>query len=316
MLARRLPGILPDLLPDEALEVMRIQSAAGLLALPGGTAVLRTRPPLRAPHHTASAVAVIGGGRPLGPGEVTLAHRGVLLLDEAPEFPRSLLETLRQPLEDGVVTVARAEAVIRFPSVFQLVATRNPCPCGMLGSEDRACMCSAAEREAYQRRISGPLLDRVDLLAWVDPVRPGELLSGDAGEPSSTVKARVERARGAQLERWSASGARSALNAHAGLQDCLAAFSAAGRRELEAALAHVRGSARSVQQLARVAVSVADLEGDPRVAPGHVQEALLFCGGSRDGAGPVRLQASARQSRRAARGDEPRPHNGAEAPGT
>ena len=184
MLARRLSSVLPDLLPEEALEVVRIHSAAGLL---GQLDRLELRPPLRAPHHSASMAALVGGGRPLRPGEVTLAHRGVLLLDEAPEFQRNALEALRQPLEDGLVTVSRAAEVLTMPARFQLVLTRNPCPCGLLGSGSHACTCLLSERERYRARLSGPVLDRLDMVSWVDPVEPGRLLESPTGDDSATV---------------------------------------------------------------------------------------------------------------------------------
>lgn len=273
MLAKRLASLLPDLGPDEALEVTRIRSAAGLLA-PGSGLVVR--PPLRAPHHTASAVAIVGGGSPLGPGEVTLAHRGVLLLDEVPEFPRAVLEGLRQPLEDGVVTVARAEAVVRFPAAFQIVATRNPCPCGCYGSATAVCTCLPAQRERYERRLSGPLLDRIDLVAWIDPAPVQALVAPARGEPSSAVRERVARARACQKERF-ARAAPCLTNGAAPIQACLQLFSQAGRREMEAALVMTRGSGRSVQQFVRTAATVADLEGTGTVGVAHVQEALLLC---------------------------------------
>lgn len=273
MLAKRLPSILPDLCDAHALEVTRIRSAAGLLQEIGG---LLRRPPLRAPHHTASAPALVGGGTPIGPGEVTLAHRGVLLLDEAPEFPRAALEALRQPLEDGVVSVARARAVAQFPAGFQLIATRNPCPCGQYGSS-LACLCLETERARYDRRLSGPLVDRIDLRIWVDPVPVQHLLDAAPGEPSATVRARVANARARQAERWSRLP--DALNARTPIRCCLGRFDRRGRRELEAAVHETRGSGRAVQQLIRVATTVADLADVDVVAAEHVQEALLLCAG-------------------------------------
>ena len=169
LLARCLAGLLPDLCDEQALEVTRIRSAAGLL---GAGAGLVRRPPQRSPHHSASPAAVVGGGRPLSPGEVTLAHRGVLFLDELPEFRRAVLEALRQPLQDGSISIARAAQAVCFPADFQLVATRNPCPCGFLGCDTQPCRCVPAVRERYLQRLSGPILDRIDLLTWVDPVLP------------------------------------------------------------------------------------------------------------------------------------------------
>jgi magnesium chelatase family protein len=285
MLAKRLASLLPDLEADAALEVTRIRSAAGLL---GAVTGLVRRPPLRAPHHTASAVAIIGGGNPLGPGAVTLAHRGVLLLDEVSEFPRTVLESLRQPLEDGRVTVARAQSVARFPADFQMIATRNPCPCGRAGSVE-PCTCMPGELDRYQRRLSGPLLDRIDLVAWIDPAPVEALIRPGRGEPSADVRARVEAARARQRER---DGGGGGLNAAASLPACLPLFTRPGRRALEAGLRRTRGSGRSVQQLVRVATTVADLDGVDRVGSAHVDEALVLCTAGRDSAPTRRPVAS------------------------
>jgi magnesium chelatase family protein len=277
MLARRLAGLLPDLDDHDALEVTRIRSAAGLL---GGHGLLR-RPPVRAPHHTASTSALVGGGRPLSAGEVTLAHRGVLMLDEAPEFPRSLLEALRQPLEDRVLSVARADSTVVFPADFLLVATRNPCPCGHLGSTLRsACRCTPSERARYGRRLSGPILDRIDLRAWVPPASPEVLLRQEAGESSATVRERVLGARrraAARAREYGPDGASRAVNGRAPAQPLLESFSPGGIRALEDGLMSTRGSARSIQQFVRVARTVADLADEALVLGVHVDEALLLC---------------------------------------
>lgn len=274
LLCRRLHSILPDLDDDEALEVTRIHSAAGRFL--GGTRLIR-RPPLRAPHHTASPVAVIGGGSPLRPGEVTLAHRGVLFLDEMAEFPRGVLESLRQPLEDRVVTVARAGgAVETFPADVQLAATRNPCPCGYYGSAVTPCTCSPGERERYQRRISGPLIDRIDLRGWLDPVAPSALVEAPNSESSGQVRGRVRAARDAQRER----GGSGARNSRAAVEPCLRRFDDAARQALQRSLSELRGSARSVQQAVRVSATVADLAGRDVVRPGDVDEAVLLCHGA------------------------------------
>jgi len=264
MLAKRLAGILPDLPEDQALEATRVHSAAGLLPEGGG---LIRRPPLRAPHHTASTAAIIGGGRPLMAGEVSLAHRGVLMLDEAPEFNRGTLEGLRQPMEDGFVTVARADRKARFPAAFQLVATRNPCPCGMYGSGNE-CLCLLAERDRYLRRLSGPILDRIDMACWVDPVEGRALLAGARGESSDVVRRRVTAARGRRG---------GVLNARAPLSDCVARMSRGARREVEGSLRALRGSTRSVQQFVRVSATISDLAGTDAIERDHVQEALLLC---------------------------------------
>ena len=291
MLAKRLASLLPDLDPAAALEVTRIRSAAGLLRPRSG---LVGRPPLRAPHHTASTVAIIGGGSPIGPGEVTLAHRGVLLLDEAPEFPRAVLEALRQPLEDGTVTVARAETVARFPAGFQLIATRNPCPCGYLGSASEVCSCLPGQRDRYDRKLSGPLLDRIDLVVWVDPAPVRSLIEPVRGEASADVRLRVTAARQLQADRYSGlHGVET--NGAAPLPACLACFGRPGRRELEAGLVRTRGSGRSVQQLVRTALTVADLEGADRVGVAHVQEALLLCTAGRSAGQTRRPRAPSKE---------------------
>jgi len=293
MLAKRLASLLPDLGPSESLEVTRIRSAAGLLRADSG---LVRRPPLRAPHHTASTVAVIGGGSPIGPGEVTLAHRGVLMLDEAPEFPRQVLEALRQPLEDGVVTVARAETVARFPADFQLVATRNPCACGHLGSAHAVCTCLPGQRDRYERRLSGPLLDRIDLVAWIDPAPVSALVGPRSGESSATVRCRVARTRAIQAERFAGLPGVD-VNAAAPLPVCLACFGRPARRELEHGLGRTRGSGRSVQQLVRTALTLADLAGAGQVGADHVQEALMLCTAGRQ-AGSTRRPAAPLMERR------------------
>ena len=262
MLAKRLASLLPDLDEPGALEVTRIHSSAGLLRPGQG---LMRRPPLRAPHHSASTAAVIGGGRPLTAGEVSLAHRGVLLLDEAPEFKRTTLEALRQPMEDGAVTVARVERVVRFPARFQLVATRNPCPCGYGGM--KSCICQPGDTNRYLRRLSGPILDRIDIVAWVDPVKPRTLLSAPRAESSHVVRGRV-----AEVRRL-----RPLPNARQSLQWCVRRLDVGGRREVESGMSSLRGSARSVQQFVRVASTIADLEGSDAIRIRHVQEALLLC---------------------------------------
>lgn len=267
MLARRLAGILPPLRDEDALEVTRIHSAAGLLRSGG---LLRT-PPLRSPHHSASAVAMVGGGRPLGPGEVTLAHRGVLMLDELPEFPRSVLEALRQPMQDGVVTVNRADSVATFPARFQLAATCNPCPCGWLGS-DRPCRCSFGQLQKYRGRLSGPVRDRIDLVQWIGPESPDVLLSRTDGEPTAAVRVRVQDARQAQAERLRPLGI--GTNAEASLQDCLGFLDERAMQSVRRELARPQVTSRSVQQVVRVACTLADLQGGASVTPEHVEVAV------------------------------------------
>jgi len=270
MLARRLPGILPPLTLDEALETTAIHSAWG--ARPQALMVHR---PFRSPHHTASLPALVGGGGHPRPGEASLAHNGVLFLDELPEFRRSALESLRQPMEDGVVTVARVRATLELPARFQLVGAMNPCPCGVRGDAGRACRCPPHHVLAYQRRISGPLLDRIDLHVEV-PALPVADLEGPPGEASRVVAARVAGARARQVERRHASGpATNASLDPARLRE-VAAPDAGGRQLLYAAVERMRLSGRAHDRLLRVARTIADLEGRPGVLAGDVAEALQF----------------------------------------
>jgi magnesium chelatase family protein len=253
MLARRLPGILPRLPPDEALEVTRIHSVAGLLP-PGRPLV--TVAPFRAPHHTASVSAIVGGGSSPRPGEASLSHRGVLFLDELAEFPRNALEALRQPLEDGAISIARVGGKIVFPARFQLVATMNLCPCGARGDPAAECSCSAARLAAYRDKLSRALLDRFDLLVTVPRPRAQELESG-AGESSEAVRLRVEAARG----RARASPPTRSNDAN---------------ELLSRAVERLPLSARGRARVARVARTIALLAGSDEVAAEHVAEALSF----------------------------------------
>jgi len=280
MLARRLPGILPPLSPEEALETTAIHSAWGTRL-----ESLLTARPFRHPHHTASDAAVVGGGSVPRPGEVSLAHNGVLFMDELPEFRRNVLEALREPLEDRTVTIARARGTLRLPARFQLVAAMNPCPCGALGDGTRACRCPHGRIRAYQGRVSGPLLDRIDLHVEV-PAVAYEDLNGPAGEPSATVAARVATARARQSAREGDGGARTNADlAAAGLRR-VTQPDEEGSRLLAAAMARLRLTGRAHDRLLRVARTVADLEGAERVAARHLAEALQFrrCVSDIDGA--------------------------------
>lgn len=274
MLARRLPGILPPLTLEEALQTTAIHSAWG--ARP--QALLRHRP-FRSPHHTASQPALVGGGSVPRPGEVSLAHNGVLFLDELPEFRRSVLEALRQPLEDGVVTVARVRGSLQLPARFQLVAAMNPCPCGGQGDPGRACRCPPSAVLAYQRRISGPLLDRIDLHVEV-PALPAADLDGPAGEASAAVAARVAAARERQAARAAATGALNNAALDAAVLREVARPDAEGMRLLRSATERLRLSGRAHARLLRVARTIADLEGTREVQVRHVAEALHFRAGT------------------------------------
>ncbi|MCX7863697.1 MAG: YifB family Mg chelatase-like AAA ATPase [Novosphingobium sp.] len=272
LLASCLPGILPELTPAEALEVSMVASVAGTLE---GGRISRSRP-FRAPHHSASIAALTGGGLKARPGEVSLAHLGVLFLDELPEFQRPVLDSLRQPLETGEVTVARANAHVTFPARVQLIAAMNPCRCGHLG--DPALSCSRAPRCAadYQSRVSGPLLDRIDLHVEVDPVSAADLALPPPAEGSAEVAERVARARAIQTARSAKTGARTNAELDGEALDAVATPDEPGRRLLIQAAEAMRLSARGYTRILRVARSIADLAGAERVGRIHVAEALSY----------------------------------------
>lgn len=280
MLAERLPGLLPRLSRDEALEVGRVHSAAGL-PLPAGGLV--RRPPFRAPHHGASAVSLVGGGTAaMRPGEISLAHRGILFLDEMGEFPAAVLDALRQPLEDGVVRVSRARGTVELPARFVLVGAMNPCPCGNGGPEG-SCRCTPAARARYARRLSGPLLDRFDLVVPLVRPRSEELLAAVGGEATGPVALRVRRAR--ELARRRGVAANAALVT--GELDRFAPLGPRAAALLDGQLRAGRLSARGLQRVRRVARTLADLEGGAeRLGEGHVAEALALRAG-RDAVGIV-----------------------------
>jgi magnesium chelatase family protein len=272
LLAACMPGILPELTPPEALEVSMIASVAE--ALTGGR-LIRNRP-FRAPHHSASMVALVGGGLRVRPGEVSLAHLGILFLDELPEFQRSALDSLRQPLETGSVQVARANAHVTFPARVQLVAAMNPCRCGHLG--DPALACSRAPRCAadYQAKVSGPLLDRIDLHVDVQAVAAADLVLPPPAEGSAEVAARVAEARRIQTERYAAHPVRTNAEADGDLLDAVATPDEPGRRLMGQAAEAMRLSARGFHRVLRVARTIADLAGSDGVGRVHVAEALSY----------------------------------------
>lgn len=271
LLARSLPSILPALTGDEALEITKIYSVAGALA--GGMVTVR---PFRSPHHTASSAALIGGGKIPRPGEITLAHRGVLFLDEFPEYPRTVIEALRGPLEDGVVCVARARGSITFPARFILVASQNPCPCGHLGDPEKTCICTRTQISNYQKKISGPILDRIDLHVEVPRVKFDKLTSDELAEPSTIIRARVEAARARQHARLA--GLTAKTNSEMRTQDIRLScqLDEASQNLLRSAVEKMHLSARAYTRVLKVARTIADLAGADDIQINHLSEALQF----------------------------------------
>jgi magnesium chelatase family protein len=272
MLARRLPGVLPPLSFEEALECTAIHSVAG--TLPAGVGLLHERP-FRAPHHTISDVALVGGGGSPRPGEISLAHHGVLFLDEMPEFSRHVLDVLRQPLEEGRITVARAARTVSFPARFVLVAAMNPCPCGYRNDPKRACRCTPQQVSKYRGRLSGPLLDRIDLIVEVQPVPITDLTGEPDGEPSAAVRTRVLAARDRQISRPGRAGRLNA-NLHGRAFERVCALDVTGRRLLERSAERLHLTARGFHRVLKVARTIADLEAAAAIAPPHVAEALQY----------------------------------------
>jgi magnesium chelatase family protein len=271
MLARRLPGILPPLRDEEAIEVSTIHSVAG--RLPPGAGILR-HPPFRAPHHTISDAGLVGGGRGPYPGEASLAHHGVLFLDELPEFRRNAIEALRQPIEEGRITLARAGTSVTFPAAFALVAAMNPCPCGYRGDVRRACRCSPDLVARYWSKVSGPILDRIDLVLEVPAVPMEDLFATNAAEPSHVVRERVLRARAAALSHSPHAGRNAALTARDLARVAPLAHDA--RLLLRRAADAFRITARGVLRTRRLARTIADLAGSESVREEHLAEALQY----------------------------------------
>lgn len=274
MLARRIPTIMPPMSLGEAIETTKIHSVCGLL--PEGEPVLRQRP-FRDPHHTISDIGLLGGTANITPGEVSLAHNGVLFLDELPEFHRSTLEVLRQPVEDGRVTVSRASGTMTFPSAFMLVAAMNPCPCGHHGDPMRDCRCSPGQVERYRRKISGPLLDRIDLHVEAPAVEYSELTGIQPSESSATIRERVLKAREIQAHRLAGSrkAACNARMSHAQLREHCR-LDERGNELLKNAMEDLNFSARGYDRILKVARTIADLAGSGSILPDHLLEALGY----------------------------------------
>ena len=273
MMAHSLPGILPPPSFEEAVATTVIHSVIGLV--PARDGILGHRP-FRAPHHTISDVALIGGGREPRPGEVSLAHNGVLFLDEIPEFDRAALEVLRQPIEDGAVRIARAAGVATFPASFLLVAAMNPCACGYAGSAQRACRCTPLQISRYRGRLSGPLRDRFDLTVPVKPVPAGVLTGSETEETSRDVRARVTAARLRQQDRYGALAGRTNADLRGGRLTASCALAEDGRRLLQKAVTRLGLSARGYDRVRRVARTIADLDGEETVGAPHLAEALGY----------------------------------------
>ena len=273
MIARCIPGIMPDLTFEEALEITKIHSIAGTLDLNKG--VIGSRP-FRSPHHTASTIAITGGGRDAKPGEVSLASEGVLFLDELPEYQRSALETMRQPLEDGVITVSRALGTYQYPANFMLVASMNPCPCGNYGSRELECTCSPAQIQKYLKKISGPLLDRIDLKINVDRVKFRELSEKTDEESSDEIKRRVDEARRIQRERFSGTNVRMNAKMTSKMINEYCKLDVESENLMRMAFDKYHISARGYTRILKVARTIADLDKSENIKINHLTEALAY----------------------------------------
>jgi len=273
LIARTVPTILPRMIKEEALEVTKIYSIAGLL--PSDKPLISARP-FRAPHHSASAPSLVGGGQFPKPGEISLAHRGILFLDELPEFPRTVLENLRQPLEDGIVTIGRAQGTLTFPAKFSLIASMNPCPCGYSSDPDRDCSCSPTQIIRYQKKISGPLIDRIDLHIEVPRIKFEKLSNDDLAESSKSIRERVEKAREVQQERFK--DKKIISNSEMSSQD-VKEFCKIDNQTIDilrTAVSQFQLSARSYYKILKLARTIADLEEKENIESAHVAEALQY----------------------------------------
>ena len=273
MLARRIPSILPNLTFDEALETTKIHSIAGKIEK---ETALITRRPFRAPHHTISGVSLIGGGRIPKPGEISLSHNGVLFLDELPEFNKDTLEVLRGPLEDKVVTISRVNASLTYPCNFMFVASMNPCPCGFFGSQEKECTCSPQQISKYIGKISGPLLDRIDIQIEVTPVKYSKLESSESIETSMQIKQRVNFARKRQQERYESEKIYSNAALTPKLIEKYCKLNKEGKQILQLAFEKLGLSARAHGRILKVARTIADLENKENIETKHIAEAIQY----------------------------------------
>ena len=273
MLARRLPSILPDLSFDEALEITKIHSVAGILK--PDVPLITTRP-FRSPHHTVSGVSLVGGGRIPKPGEISLAHYGVLFLDELTEFNKNTLEVLRGPLEDRQITVSRVNGTFTYPSNFMFIASMNPCPCGYYGSKEKECTCSPTTIQRYMSKISGPLLDRIDICIEVSPVKYNKLDSNERIETSEEIKKRVDKARKVQIERYKNNKILSNSELTPKLIDKFCKLDERGKKILEDAFNKLKLSARAYGRILKVARTIADLDDSENIQVKHIAEAIQY----------------------------------------
>ena len=273
MLAKCLPSILPDMSMDEIRETTKIHSVAGTLDTRLGIVCSR---PFRSPHHTVSSVALTGGGSNARPGEISLAHNGVLFLDELPEYPRHVLETLRQPLEDGKIVISRAAMKVEYPANFMLVASMNPCPCGNLGSSVKECTCTQSQINKYLSKLSGPLMDRIDMHIEVDNVTYSDIVSDDVAESSEEIKRRVDKARQIQNERFVGTGIHSNGNMTSQMQKTFCKLSPECGKLMEIAFDRLGFSARGYTRVLKVARTIADLDGSENIKSNHIAEAIQY----------------------------------------
>ncbi|MBR3382140.1 MAG: YifB family Mg chelatase-like AAA ATPase [Clostridia bacterium] len=275
MLARSIPSILPELTVEESLEITRIHSVAGELR--GRSGMIRERP-FRAPHHSASIAALVGGGSRALPGEISLAHYGVLFMDEFPLFPSAVLEALRQPLEDGIVTITRAAAKMSYPAEFMLVAAMNPCPCGNYGSKTKECRCTPVQIEKYRGRVSSPLLDRLDIHVEMNEIDYKDLTSGERGESSASIRERVKAARRLQRERYESDGILFNSQLNTPLMRKYCRMEPEAEQLLHTAYEKLKLSVRAYTRVIKVARTIADISGEARITKAHVLEAVQYRG--------------------------------------